>query len=264
MATDAGETFSIFAPVSEPGHYIGAGADSGANGIDKGFDAWMRDGTVVNFLAWYANTTDYESETAPVRAYIAQGVNAGQTAGRAVAAVLAIPEQDGAPPAYSVNVIEFYNAALDHYFITADSNEISDLERGVHPGWTRTGQSFKAYGARSGGRIGRRPVCRAYGKPEAGLNSHFYSANPDECFDTLARQNGAWGLEASELFQMNLPHPMTGECPAGNVPVYRTWNQRADSNHRYTTSMPTRDQMSAKGHVAEGYGPASVALCALS
>ena len=56
---------------------------------------------------------------------------------------------------------------------------------------------------------------------------------------------------------------MTGACVAGGVPLYRTWNGRADSNHRYTTSMAIREQMIAKGHVPEGYGPNGVAMCVL-
>jgi hypothetical protein len=40
------------------------------------------------------------------------------------------------------------------------------------------------------------------------------------------------------------------------------WNQRADSNHRYTTSTATKVQMLAQGYVAEGYGPDAVGMCA--
>jgi len=47
------------------------------------------------------------------------------------------------------------------------------------------------------------------------------------------------------------------------VPIYRVFNQRKDANHRYTTSTAIRDQMVAKGGVAEGYGPNAVALCGL-
>jgi len=47
------------------------------------------------------------------------------------------------------------------------------------------------------------------------------------------------------------------------VPVYRVWNARTDSNHRYTTSIATRDQMVARGYIAEGYGPDNVTLCGL-
>ena len=43
-----------------------------------------------------------------------------------------------------VAVVEFYNAALDHYFITQATAEIADLDNGVHRGWTRTGESFLA------------------------------------------------------------------------------------------------------------------------
>jgi len=44
--------------------------------------------------------------------------------------------------------------------------------------------------------------------------------------------------------------------------VYRTWNRRADTNHRYTSNIGVRDQMVALGHVAEGSGPNVVTFCA--
>jgi serine protease len=177
--------------------------------------------------------------------------------------VLAVPQVSVIPPPTTIDVIEYYNASLDHYFVTAIPDEITKLDNGTFVGWARTGQSFRAYGVGSSGRTGRRPVCRAYGLPTAGLNTHFYSASPDECFTTLSNLYGAWALEASEVFEMDLPDPQTGACPAGDVPVYRIWNQRYDSNHRYTTSTAIRDQMVARGGVAEGYGPNAVALCAL-
>src|SRR5207247_2501933 len=119
-------------------------------------------------------------------------------------------------------------------------------------------------GPGSTGHTGRHPVCRAYGNPAAGLDSHFYSASMEECYATLSSFNDAWLLEASEVFQMDLPDPVTGACPAGDVPVYRLWNNRIDSNHRYTTSLVIRNQMVAKGYIAEGYGPDIVTLCALA
>ena len=66
------------------------------------------------------------------------------------------------------------------------------------------------------------------------------------------------------MFEMDLPDAATGDCPSGDVPIYRVFNQRKDANHRYTTSIAIRDQMVARGGVAEGYGPNSVALCGLS
>jgi hypothetical protein len=46
--------------------------------------------------------------------------------------------------------------------------------------------------------------------------------------------------------------------------VYRLWNGRSDSNHRYTTDPLTRVTMIARGYVAEGYGLYGVAFCAAS
>ena len=63
---------------------------------------------------------------------------------------------------------------------------------------------------------------------------------------------------------MALPNTTTGACPAGTVPVYRLWNQRFDSNHRFTTDPVVKAQMVARGYVAEGYGPDAVSMCASS
>ena len=57
-------------------------------------------------------------------------------------------------------------------------------------------------------------------------------------------------------------HDGSFPCPAGDVPVYRLWNGRRDSNHRYTTSRATRDLMVSRGYIAEGVGPDVVAMCA--
>ena len=42
-----------------------------------------------------------------------------------------------------VDTIEFYNASLDHYFVTTSSDEINKLDTGFFIGWKRTGLSFK-------------------------------------------------------------------------------------------------------------------------
>jgi hypothetical protein len=103
-------------------------------------------------------------------------------------------------------------------------------------------------------------VCRFYIPPAYG-NSHYYSASPDEC---AAAQVKFPGLieESPSVFFIALPDLSTGACPAGTAPVYRLWNNRADSNHRYTTSLSIRGEMIAKGYIPEGYGPLSVAMCA--
>ncbi len=177
-------------------------------------------------------------------------------------AMVITPSVKPAPPPIIVQAVEFYHAASDHYFITAIPKEISDLDNKVHPGWARTGQSFNAYAAGSGGPSDRLPVCRYYGLPQAGLDSHFYTGGVLECLDVGAKFAGAWEIESGEVFQMRFPDVDTGACPAGTTPVMRTWNQRTDSNHRYMTSIVIRDQMKANGSVSEGYGPEGVVFCA--
>ena len=47
----------------------------------------------------------------------------------------------------------------------------------------------------------------------------------------------------------------------GTIPVYRVWDDRVDTNHRYTTSLQIQQQMKAAGWIPEGYGPAMVIMC---
>src|SRR5262245_3568628 len=54
------------------------------------------------------------------------------------------------PPA-TATVIEFYNAALDHYFVSSLQADIDALDSGAIPGWERTGLSFNAYAAATAG-----------------------------------------------------------------------------------------------------------------
>ncbi|MEO5509449.1 MAG: hypothetical protein ABIS27_02385 [Longimicrobiales bacterium] len=75
-------------------------------------------------------------------------------------------------------VVEFYNNNLLSYFITADPNEASAIDRGsAGPGWIRTGLSFKSGGSTS--------VCRFYGSLSPGPNSHFYTLAGPECIQLL-------------------------------------------------------------------------------
>jgi hypothetical protein len=125
------------------------------------------------------------------------------------------------------------------------------------PGWRRTGRSFAAFAAFVAGHA---PVCRFYLPPAAG-DSHFFSASAAECADVAARFP-AFVLEDPTVMYMALPDPATGACPAASEPVYRLWNARADTNHRYTTDRDVRAAMRAAGWIAEGHGPDAVALCA--
>lgn len=160
--------------------------------------------------------------------------------------------------------VEFRRASVDHYFLSSDPAEIAALDAGVFAGWARTGLAFGVQppGDRTGER--RSPVCRFYGRPEAGLDSHFYSASPAECQAVIDRYGADWQLESPEVFVVALPDPATGACPAGTIAVYRVFNGRHDANHRYLTSIALRDAMVASGWIAEGYGLDAVAMCSPS
>jgi Repeat of unknown function (DUF5648) len=168
------------------------------------------------------------------------------------------PEYIGvSPPPTTETAIEFYHSGFDHYFVAATAQDIFDLDTGVHSGWARTGYSFNVW---NGPANDTNPVCRYYIPPGFG-DSHFFSASPDEC--AIALVKFPWLVkETDTAFYIALPDTTTGACASDEVPVYRLWNGRTDSNHRYTTSTTVKAEMIAKGYVAEGYGPDQVDMCA--
>lgn len=163
------------------------------------------------------------------------------------------PEPGTAQP---VTVVEFYRAASDHYFITIAPDEIAALDTGLFAGWARTGLTFKAHAVSQNGYS---PICRFYLPPPA--DSHFYSASPAECA-AVQQENPTFILESTAVMHLAVPNPLSGICPAGTTPIYRVWNHRPDTNHRYTTDIVVRNSMVAKGYIAEGSGPNAVTFCA--
>jgi hypothetical protein len=168
--------------------------------------------------------------------------------------------------ALPITVVEFYNATLDHYFVSPLAPDIDALDTGRFGGWARTGRTFAAWPTAAAGGPGASPVCRFYIPPQKG-DSHFFAASPNECADVLRNivtnpNYEGVAYETPSAFHIGLPDAVTGACLAGTVPVYRLWNGRADSNHRYTIDRAVRDEMVAKGWQPEGYGPDPVAMCA--
>jgi len=161
----------------------------------------------------------------------------------------------------SVQAVEYYNAELDHYFMTADAMEMGKLDSGQTRGWARTGFAFSTF-ASAPMNITLGQVCRFYGRPEAGLDSHFYSGANDECAAVITRFSSSWQLESTNVFQVQMPDRATGACPSGMSEVYRLFNNRSDANHRYTTDAGIKQAMIARGYVSEGYGTSGVAFCA--
>ena len=149
-------------------------------------------------------------------------------------------------------VVEFYHAGLDNYFITADPIEQAFVDSGAVGAWGRTGLNFKAGGSS--------PVCRFYGNAY-GPNSHFYTADENECTSLIAIFNPvakSWKLES---YDFATTPPANGVCRAGLVPVYRAYNngftKGKDSNHRITSNFAAYQQTIARGWAGEG-----VTMCA--
>lgn len=162
--------------------------------------------------------------------------------------------------ASTVPVIEYYSAALDHYFIAAGSDEVDLLDRGQGD-WKRTGQRFSAWARAADAPASASPVCRFYA---FGPNSHFFTSSRDECASLRAleqRQRAeasalggpflGWGYEGTAFWA---GVASGGQCPSGMAPVYRAYNNRAeqmDSNHRFMPAAAQRDAM-AFGWMGEG------------
>jgi len=155
----------------------------------------------------------------------------------------------------SALAVEFYNASLDHYFVSYVAKEIADLDTGVHPGWTRTQQSFRVFTSATGQTS---PVCRFYIPPGKG-DSHFYGRGVQECTET-GQKNPTFINEDPQFFHVILP--AAGVCPAATIPVYRVFDNRVDANHRYMIDRNIRDLMVSQQHwLAEGDGPDLVVMC---
>ncbi|MEP7207638.1 MAG: CAP domain-containing protein [Casimicrobiaceae bacterium] len=170
--------------------------------------------------------------------------------------VTVIDPAAAAPAPTSVVVVEFYNASLDHYFISWGAAEIANLDAGRTPTrWTRTGFTFTTSTALQ---PGASPVCRYYIPPGKG-DSHFFGRGIQECTAT-GLNNPDFVLEEANYMFMYLP--TAGSCPAGTVPIYRVFSNRPDANHRYVTDPSVRDMMAGLGWLAEGDGPDLVVMCA--
>ena len=131
--------------------------------------------------------------------------------------------QSASLPAGTVTVVEFYNQALDHYFVSPLAPDIDALDTGRFEGWSRTGLTFNAYPSQASGGASVNPVCRFFIPPQHG-NSHFFSASPAECAVVQEKIGtdpsfSGYIYETPSAFYITLPDTTTGACPAGTVAV---------------------------------------------
>lgn len=167
------------------------------------------------------------------------------------------PGSAGSPPRdkEQIDTVEYYNAALGHYFVTGIPKEISNLDEGKPPGWVRTGEKFNVW---YDPEDGLSEVCRFFSEAFAPKSSHFYTALAHEC--TALKAGTTWGYEGVVAY-VRLPTP-AGACP-GETPLYRLYNNvlTGAPNHRYTRSKAIRDQMIELGWTSEGFGADGVIAC---
>lgn len=251
---------------------VGAVGLSGANAADYSIVTTCTNGMLLAASAWCSIDVRATPRAAGTRSATLQIPTSTTTLS---VALTTNGVTSTAAKAGVASVQEFYNPNLDHYFITASETEAAALTGGTLKGWEHTGEFFNAiladepaaaanfagFGAEIGAGSAPTPVCRFYGNPDRGLDSHFYSGSPDECRDVAARFAGMWLLESDAVMYVYTPDAVSGACPGGTQPLYRLWNRRTDSNHRYTVDPAVRDLMLARGWIAEGYGKNGVAMC---
>jgi len=172
-----------------------------------------------------------------------------------VAIASTVPATQTIPP-NAVPIIEYYRPDLDHYFITADVNEVAFIDTFLRDTYQRTGVVFFGYLDAFLAPPGVRPVCRFY----AGgiINSHFFTASAAECQFVQQHWAGTWFLETPAAFYIEVPDG-EGACRDGTIPVYRFFDNRQDANHRHTPDLSVKRAMINRGWVPEGVN--GVAFC---
>lgn len=160
-----------------------------------------------------------------------------------------------------LEVVEYYNTILEHYFITASTGEQAMLDQ-IDPaeGWQRTGESFQALAP--GQRLAASNVCRFYGSQYLGPNSHFYSDTALECRflqqlqESIPDDQSRWNFEGWGMSVIPRAASDSQPCPEDAIPVYRGYNNGfalgKDSNHRYVTDPALLDEMVPEGWIKEG------------
>ena len=182
-------------------------------------------------------------------------LNSGGALASTLPAVVNLP--DGA-----VAVVEYYDAALDHYLVTADPVEIQSIDAFGSARWQRTGHVFYAWASASAvpAGVAAYGVCRFYSGPEHLIDSYFYTADPAECSAVLARPE--WTLQSSAAFVVEIPDA-AGNCREGTLPVYRFFNGRRDASQRHTIDLSVRRAMLNRVWVPDGKGANGAAMCSL-
>ena len=139
------------------------------------------------------------------------------------------------PPAGATTVVEYYRSDLDHYYLSADPNEIAAIDSSLVSTNRRTGLYFFAWVDAASAPPGAQPVCKFYGSPAVFIDSYYFTADPGAC-QYIIGHSPAWSLVNPAAFWV-LPTDALGHCGAGTVAVFRFDNNRQDFNQRHTIDL---------------------------
>lgn len=174
-------------------------------------------------------------------------VDAPQLANLATLSIGGIGSSAVVVPPADADVVEFVYPPANHYFLTASPEEAAALAAtGL---WVRTGFHFHAWSVAAAA-PGTASVCRFTGTPNIGPNSHFFTADANEC--AIVRTNPYW---VDEGIAFRTLVPSNGSCAAGTIPVIRFFHADGDVTsvrHRYVVDPAEAANMRAAGWLEEG------------
>lgn len=152
----------------------------------------------------------------------------------------------------TVTVVEYYNVALDSYFITSRSTEIAAIDA-LPQAFIRTGVTFTGFAANANV-AGTDAVCRYYIKSTTPpISSHFYGLAATDCALIAAASPAGFTYEGLDFA---VHKTVAGSCPAAApTPIYRLLrlgDSGRNPNHRYTTSLASYNQFIGQGWTGEG------------
>lgn len=151
--------------------------------------------------------------------------------------------------AQAVTVVEYYNKALDAYFVTGRTAEQQQLDAVAD--FQRTGMTFQAVAA-SGAPAFMTRICRFYISTASPFSStHFYGREGTDCEQIRARNLTGFTYED---YDFALEQPVGGACPVTTTTIYRSFRPASagkTANHRYSASSASYVATASAGYTGE-------------
>ena len=154
---------------------------------------------------------------------------------------------------------EYYNAALDYYFLTGRDGDKTLLDGA--PAFARSGKEIKVFAKPN---LSTQPLERHYFNKVAkggSRGSHFFTALPSDQVFLASLNPTNVPLDAKPFLEgvegYAVPKLASNLCPAGTAPIYRAFKGEPryvdDGNHRFSTSLAQhQDMVTRLGWTDEG------------